>query len=195
MKTYRKPDTRPLMDLFTRSPYVMKWVSAHKRDDAEFLVRAVEFDLDNKVSATRDRTFTGLWEAAIHSVAHTERTGIASTAYTRTGEGGKLEPVWKTFLRADGIAVCGAFGLTEQGTARAARTRQAMEEARKLGRDKPLPPPRPMTKAEKRRAVQDLLTPRLTTEEEARRAKTSTDAKAREAKAQLIADLLSPRLP
>jgi hypothetical protein len=118
-----------------------------------------------------------------------EGAGVTATAYTRTGEGKKLEPTWKTFVRPDGLAVCGAFGLT--GTARAARAYQNKEAERHRRADLP-PPPRPMTKADKRRAVADLLTPRLVARDQIQRSAAPDITK--EEKAQLIADLFTPRL-
>jgi hypothetical protein len=188
---HKAPALRPLAALFPRSPNMVRWVNEHKNDPQEFLVRTVEFDLDSKHSIVKDRLFPGLWEAAIYSVERMEGAGVTATAYTRTGEGKKLEPTWKTFVRPDGLAVCGAFGLTETGTARAARAYQNKEAERHRRADLP-PPPRPMTKADKRRAVADLLTPRLVAAEEIQRAQAVT--KTREEKAQLIADLLKPML-
>lgn len=187
----KPPAARPLTALFPRSPHMVKWVNTHKDIEREYLVRSVEFDLDSRHSTTKDRIFHELWEAAIYSVERMEGQGVTVTAYTRPAPDAPLEPVWRTFLRPSGIAVCGAFGLTEKGTARAARAAQAREAQRHRKADL-APPPRPMTRAEKRSAVNELLTPRLVAKDQVQRSPAPDISK--EEKAQLIADLFTPRL-
>ena len=192
MRKYVPIKARPLAALFTRTPSLVSWVSEHKHDDAEFLIRTVEFNLGNKKCTTRDKTIVGLWEAAIASVQHTETKGTPATAYTRSTDG-KMEPVWRSFLRHDGSVACGAFGVTEKGVAKAARAQQAREEARRRGEDV-TPAPRVFTKADKRRAVESFFAPRAATEPEAQQGQSKNDKQTREEKARLIADLLKPRL-
>jgi hypothetical protein len=196
MKTYR-----PYSALFTSSPHMQAFAAMRKEDTALYVLRVSEYDTATRRMEPRDIRIQGHWDAARWAVEHTTKTLNVVTAY----EDGDLDtPIWKTFLRQGNVAAIGAYGASEKKNPRH-RNRATRAEADLMrrratdpnlrARTEPLAQNPPVfTQAQKRAAIEHLLTPRLVTVEDTQQAKAQARTISKEEKAQLIADLLKPRL-
>jgi hypothetical protein len=194
---------RPYSALFTSSPGVQAFAAYRKTDSKLYVLSTSEYDPETHRVETRTHTIKGHWDAARWAVAHTEKTHTLVTAFE---DGKPDEPLWRTVLRPGNRVAIGAYGASENRSVdprkrhRARRSEVDMSKARASDpalqpRTEPLAADPPLyTAAQKRAAIEHLFTPRLVTVEDTQQAKTSTDAKAREEKARLIADFLRPKL-
>jgi hypothetical protein len=137
-------------------------------------------------------------------VEHTETTRNLVTCYEALNPD---EPIWRTSIRSpNNRAVIGAYGASENrdpGRQKRFRARRAdVERVRALMADPRLGPrteplaatPPVYTREQKRAAIEHLLTPRLVTVEDTQQAKAQARTISKEERAQLIADLFTPRL-
>jgi hypothetical protein len=189
---------RPYNSLFTGSPHMQAFAMFRKEDTSYYILRVSEYDPDTLRMEPKLRTIQGHWDAARWAVEHTTKTRNLVTCYEASNP---EEPIWRTDLRPKG-AIIGAYGASEaRVTGKRYRARRADVERVKAVADdlrfRPLtePPPTPVyTREQKRAAIEHLLTPRLVTVEDTQQAKTQARTISKEEKAQIIADLFTPRL-